>query len=74
MMILFLIIGVLGLVYFIRYLTGKPGIGLDILGDSIGGDRQSPSLEILQKRLASGEISRSEYREIRNAIIEDEDI
>ena len=72
MMIIFLIAGVIGAVYMVNYWRGKQGLSVDGFGDSPGGDSNNSSLEILQKRLASGEISRSEYDEIKNTIIKDE--
>ena len=72
MMIIFLIAGVIGAVYLVNYLGGKPGLSIDGIGDSLRGNNNNSSLGILQKRLASGEISRSEYDEIKNTFIKDE--
>ncbi len=72
MMIIFLIAGIIGAVYIVNYLRGKPGLSIDGIGENPEGDSNNSSLEILQKRLASGEISRSEYDEIKNTIIQDE--
>lgn len=72
MMIIFLIAGIIGAVYLVNYLRVKPGLSIDGFGESPGGDSNNSSLEILQKRFASGKISRSEYDEIKNTIIKDE--
>ena len=72
MMIIFLIAGIIGAVYLVNYLRGKPGLSIDGFGERPEGDSNNSSLEILQKRFASGEISRSEYDEIKNTIIKDE--
>ncbi len=70
-MIIFLIAGVIGAVYLVNYLRGKPGLSIDGFGESSGGDSSKSSLEILQKRFASGEISRIEYDEMKNTILKD---
>ena len=72
MMIIFLIAGVIGTVYLVNYLRGKPGLSIDGIGESLRGDSNNSSLEILQKRFASGEISRFEYDEMKNTILKDE--
>ena len=64
-MILFLIIGALGAVYFVNYLKGRPGLKMDVPVTGIEDSRED-SLEILQKRFASGEISQNEYIEIND--------
>jgi len=71
-MIIFLIAGIIGAVYIVNYLRGNPGLSIDGFGENPEGDSTNSILEILQKRLASGEISRSEYDEIKNTIIKDE--
>ena len=72
MMIIILVLGVIGSIYLVNYLKGKPGFSIDGIAAGIKGDSLNPSLEILQKRYASGEISRGEFNEIRDTILQDE--
>jgi uncharacterized membrane protein len=70
MMILFLVIGILGSIYLINHFRGEPNLNLDGRRDNLVGEKQSSSLEILDRRLASGEISQNEYAKIKNIIID----
>ncbi len=72
MMIIFLIAGVIGAVYLVNYLRGKPGFSTESFGENPGGNDNNSALDILQNRFASGEISRSEYNEMKNTILKDE--
>ena len=71
MMIIFLIAGIIGAVYLVNYLRGKPGLSIDGIGDSLKGNSQETSLDILQKRYASGEITQVEYDEMKDTILKD---
>ncbi len=71
MMIIILIAGVIGTLYLVNYLRGKPGLSIDGIGESLKGNSQDSSLDILQKRFASGEISQGEYNEMKNTILKD---
>ena len=74
MMIIFLIAGVIGTIYLVNYLRSKPGFSIDGIEESMKGNSRDSSLDILQKRYASGGISQGEYDEIKNTIIKDEDL
>ncbi|MDA3941134.1 MAG: hypothetical protein PF693_17790 [Spirochaetia bacterium] len=73
MMIIFLIIGIFGSLYMFNLIRGKSGFDTPGVFDDLGVEKDNAALKIIQNRFASGEISRSEYNEMRNIIIEDED-
>ena len=74
MMILFLIFGIFGSVYLFNFFRGKPGFDTHGVFNNFDAEKDNAALKIIQERFASGEISRSEYNEMRDIIIEDEDI
>lgn len=57
-MVLFWVLVILGVIYLIQYMAG----------DRNDRGHENTALEILQKRYASGEISRAEFKE-RKAVI-----
>jgi len=70
MMILFLVIGTFGSIYLVNHFRGEPNLNLEGIKDSLMGEKQNSSLGILDRRLASGEISQNEYEKIKNIIID----
>ncbi len=73
MMIIFLVLVIVGVVYFINNTGRKERYSQGGFLENFVPGKNVSSLEILKKRYAEGEITLDEYEEMKNTILEEEE-
>ncbi len=73
MMIIFLVLVIVGVIYFINGTGKRQRYNRGGFIDNFVSGNNTSSFEVLKKRYAKGEITLHEYEEMKNTILEEED-